>query len=156
RQIVPRAHQRAAMIQVGRLVPTMRATAGRLGWEPTKRPGVSRVPRWVWILAAVAVVVIVAAVIVFVCVHRKSDDNIWNKALAKLETLAVKGRAPQTGYSRDAFGPPWTDDVNVPGGHNRCDTRDDILRRDLTDRTSRGCAVLSGTLHDPYTGTTIA
>jgi hypothetical protein len=109
------------------------------------------------------VVVIVVAGIVW-WVNRKSDDpasrpdsSTWNKALATLETLPVKGRAPKTGYSRDAFGKPWTDDVTVPGGHNGCDTRDDILRRDLTDPTpSRGCMVLSGTLHDPYTDTTIA
>jgi hypothetical protein len=107
------------------------------------------------------VVVIVVAGIVW-WVNRKSDDNpqpgdiTWNKALATLETLPVKGRAPKTGYSRDAFGPPWTDDVNVPGGHNRCNTRDDMLRRDLTDtKPWRGCIVLSGTLHDPYTDTTI-
>ncbi len=80
-------------------------------------------------------------------------------ALRKLNTLAVKGRAPKTGYDRDLFGQAWSDDVTVDGGHNGCDTRNDILRRDLTDITlkpgSNGCAVLSGTLDDPYTGTTI-
>ncbi len=83
-----------------------------------------------------------------------------NAALAKLATLAVKGRAPKTGYSRDQFGQAWSDDVTVDGGHNGCDTRNDILRRDLTSIElkpgSNGCAVLSGTLHDPYTDTTIA
>lgn len=122
---------------------------------PNHTKEASRFPRWVWIAVAVAVVVIVAAGIVLWLDHRKSEDNPWNTALQKLETLQVKGRAPKTGYSRDEFGPPWTDDVNVPGGHNGCDTRDDILRRDLTDLTSRGCTVLSGTLHDPYTDTTI-
>jgi hypothetical protein len=64
-----------------------------------------------------------------------------------------------TGYSREEFGPAWTDDVNVAGGHNGCDTRNDILRRDLTTITikpgSNGCTVLTGVLHDPYTGKTI-
>ncbi|MCZ4537949.1 excalibur calcium-binding domain-containing protein [Gordonia terrae] len=82
-----------------------------------------------------------------------------NKALATLDTLEVKGRAPKTGYDRDLFGQAWTDDVNVDSGHNGCDTRNDILRRDLTDIVlkpgSNGCAVQSGTLADPYTGTTI-
>jgi len=49
--------------------------------------------------------------------------------------------------------------VTVDGGHNGCDTRNDILRRDLTSITlkpgSNGCTVLTGTLSDPYTGTTI-
>lgn len=74
--------------------------------------------------------------------------------------MAVKGRAPKTGYSRAQFGPAWTDDVTVAGGHNGCDTRNDILARDLTGITfkprSHDCAVLAGTLDDPYTGRTIA
>ena len=76
-------------------------------------------------------------------------------ALAALKTIAVKGRAPVTGYSRAQFGPAWTDT-----DHNGCDQRDDVLRRDLTGETfkpkTHGCVVLSGTLVDPYTGATIA
>ena len=79
--------------------------------------------------------------------------------LAKLDTLTIKGRAPKTGYSRSQFGDAWTDDVTVPLGHNGCDTRNDILRRDLIDVVlkpgSNGCAVLSGVLNDPYTGTSV-
>ena len=81
-------------------------------------------------------------------------------AVALLATLPVKGRAPKTGYSRDAFGSAWTDDNDDADGHNGCDTRNDILRRDLTRITIKpgtsGCAVLSGTLHDPYTGRAIS
>lgn len=77
-----------------------------------------------------------------------------------LATLPVKGRAPHTGYDRALFGQAWTDDVTVEGGHNGCDTRNDVLRRDLTDIVikpgSNGCTVLSGTLQDPYSGKTIA
>ena len=73
-----------------------------------------------------------------------------------LATLEVKGRAPKTGYERSLFGDSWTDDVTVAEGRNGCDTRNDILRRDLLDVVikpgSNGCAVLSGTLNDPYTG----
>lgn len=68
-----------------------------------------------------------------------------------LAALPVKGRAPLTGYSRDAFGTPWTD---VDG--NGCDTRNDILRRDLVRTTIRSdCTVVRGILRDPYTRTTI-
>ncbi|MDH6293166.1 HNH endonuclease family protein [Rhodococcus opacus] len=81
-------------------------------------------------------------------------------ALTKLDTLAVKGRAPKTGYSREQFGPSWSDDNGVEGGHNGCDTRNDILRRDLVEITykpsTRDCVVATGTLHDPYTATTIS
>jgi hypothetical protein len=76
--------------------------------------------------------------------------------LSQLNTLDVKGRAPKTGYSRDQFGQTWTDDVDVAQGHNGCDTRNDILRRDLTAVTSRpgtrDCIILTGVLDDAYTG----
>ncbi|MFC7877142.1 DUF1524 domain-containing protein [Isoptericola sp. NPDC057391] len=75
-------------------------------------------------------------------------------ALAALEGLPVKGRAPKTGYSRDQFGPAWAD-----VDHNGCDTRNDVLARDLTrtvtDPGTHDCIVLSGLLADPYTGTRI-
>ena len=76
-------------------------------------------------------------------------------ALALLATLPVKGRAAKTGYSREQFGPPWSDT-----DRNGCDTRNDILRRDLTATTFRSgthdCVVLSGRLADPYTGRVIS
>ncbi|UCR90148.1 HNH endonuclease family protein [Mycetocola spongiae] len=70
-----------------------------------------------------------------------------------LDTLPVKGRAPKTGYDRvQRFGVAWFD-----ADRNGCDTRNDILARDLTEVTTRGgCRVLSGVLNDPYTGSTIA
>lgn len=84
-----------------------------------------------------------------------TDSTPW----ATLAALPIKGRAPKTGYNRSQFGDAWSDDVTVPGGHNGCDTRNDVLRQQLTDITikpgSNGCAVLSGMLDDPYTGTTV-
>lgn len=72
-------------------------------------------------------------------------------------TLAVTATGSMNGYARARFGQPWTDDVDVDGGHNHCDTRNDILARDLTSvDTFDGCKVLSGTLVDPYTGAVIA
>ncbi|MDF0531399.1 excalibur calcium-binding domain-containing protein [Tsukamurella sp. 8F] len=80
-------------------------------------------------------------------------------AMQKLNRIPVKGRAPKTGYSRAEFGQAWSDDVAVSGGHNGCDTRNDILERDLVDVTFKAgthdCKVLTGTLRDPYTGKTI-
>lgn len=68
-----------------------------------------------------------------------------------LDQLAVKGRAPKTGYNRDQFGPAWTD-VDRDG----CDQRNDVLARDLTGVTfkpgTHDCVVATGTLVDPYTG----
>lgn len=60
-----------------------------------------------------------------------------------------------TGYDRDRFGQRWADI-----DRNGCDTRNDVLARDLVDVTfkpgTRDCVVLTGTLHDLYTSTTIA
>lgn len=75
------------------------------------------------------------------------------EAAELLATLPVKGRAPKTGYERALFGPTWAD-----VDKNGCDTRNDILRRDLTEITytsSVPCTVKTGILADPYTGTSI-
>jgi hypothetical protein len=86
-----------------------------------------------------------------------ADATASGSALAAAQSLTVKGRAPMTGYSRDRFGLAWTDDNGAPWGHNGCDTRNDILRRDLTNaRVRNGCTVYSGVLDDPYTGRRIA
>ena len=69
-----------------------------------------------------------------------------------LEKLAVKGRAPKTGYDRDLFSDGWGD---IAG----CDARNFILKRDLTQITWRAgedCMVATGKLVDPYTGKTIS
>ncbi len=79
--------------------------------------------------------------------------------LAGIQVVAV--RIHRYDYRRAAFGDAWTDDNDAPLGHNGCDTRDDILNRDLTDKTFVAItrcpdAVATGTLHDPYTNATIA
>jgi hypothetical protein len=73
----------------------------------------------------------------------------WTTELA---SLAIKPELPLTNYARVAdFGPAWADVDGQP-----CDTRDQILKRDLVNITLSGsCKVTSGTLHDPYTGKTI-
>jgi hypothetical protein len=84
-----------------------------------------------------------------------TSEGTGGPALAALATLAVKGRAPRTGYDRALFGQAWAD-----VDHNGCDTRNDVLQRDLTVEElkagTKNCIVLSGTLRDPYSGTTIA
>jgi hypothetical protein len=86
-------------------------------------------------------------------------------AAGLLATLLVKGRAPMTGYSRDQYGAAWTDANSDLWGRNGLDTRNDILSRDLTQvackspptaKSAPHCSVLSGVLHDPYTGKTIS
>ena len=74
-------------------------------------------------------------------------------ALAVLNQLEVKGRAPKTGYSRAAF-THWSD-LNRDG----CDSRNEILKRDLTQIVfktgTRDCKVMSGQLLDPFSGKTL-
>lgn len=66
-----------------------------------------------------------------------------------LDPLAVKGRAPKTGYKRTQFGDGWRK-VGV------CDTRNIILHRDLKNVVvDEQCKVQSGSLADPYTGATL-
>lgn len=98
-----------------------------------------------------------AAVLVFapVVVAAPVTADPIGDVRAQLDSLVIKGRGPKTGYHRSEFGDGWTDDVNVAGGHNGCDTRNDVLRRDLVDVMTNGCVVFSGVLNDPYTGTTV-
>jgi hypothetical protein len=74
-------------------------------------------------------------------------------ALAVLATIPVKGKAAKTGYERTGmFGSAWID-----VDRNGCDTRNDILARDLSPITKSGtCRVMSGFLVSPYTATSIA
>lgn len=81
-------------------------------------------------------------------------------AATVLKRIPVKGRAPKAGYGRDQFGPAWTDHAaGVDAAGNGCGTRDDILRRDLTNADiaagTGGCVPTSGRLNDPYSGAVI-
>ncbi len=72
-----------------------------------------------------------------------------SKVPAELAALAVKGRAPRTGYERSQFGDGW-------GTSMGCDMRNIILSRDLTNITRDArCRVMTGKLVDPYTAATI-
>ncbi|NCA07514.1 MAG: HNH endonuclease [Micrococcales bacterium] len=73
------------------------------------------------------------------------------KATTVLAKIAIKGRAPKTGYDRALFSDGW-------GDIGECDTRNFILQRDLvsiTWRESPRCTVATGILSDPYTAKTI-
>jgi Protein of unknown function (DUF1524) len=75
-------------------------------------------------------------------------------AISVLNKLAVKGRAAKTGYTREQF-PHWSD-LN----RNGCDTRNEILERDLTTVIfkvgTKDCKVITGSLLDPYSGKVIS
>jgi hypothetical protein len=77
--------------------------------------------------------------------------------VAELRQVRVVGVRPEVaGYKREKFGQTWTDDHGGRGGHNGCDTRNDVLAAQLTGvqyRERSKCVVIAGTLPtDPYTG----
>lgn len=90
----------------------------------------------------------------------KTDDSLHNAvkldtpAGEALASLAIKGRAAKTGYSRDLFGSGWQ---KVSG----CDMRNTVLARDLAgvvyQQTTEPtvCIVANGRLTDPYTAKNI-
>lgn len=120
-----------------------------------------------WLVAAVALAVVVA-----VQVTTSRHDAARFAAQAQPPTVApgvdllagvpqIPIRVRGNDYRRAAFGESWDDDNSAPGGHNGCDTRNDILNRDLVDKTSvaiKRCpaAVATGTLHDPYTNAVVS
>ena len=99
------------------------------------------------VLAMLAAVTVAAAPVLTAPASAGPAARPAAAAEEALETLPVKGRAPLTGYEREAFGTPWKD---VDG--NGCDTRNDILRRDLVQKVILpDCTVARGVLRDPYT-----
>ena len=86
--------------------------------------------------------------------ERGPDLHTPHTARALLTSLPVREHTSRSGYGREHYGPAWAD-----ADRNGCDTREDILRRDLGDVKlkpgTRDCVVVSGTLIDPYTGTRI-
>src|SRR5699024_227997 len=84
----------------------------------------------------------------------RAGSSTPGAALAMLDELTIKGRAPKTGYDPDVF--KWRSDAD----HTGCDTRNDVLRRDLKNITlkagTKGCVVIAGDLADDYKGETFA
>ncbi|MFI6955650.1 HNH endonuclease family protein [Nocardia sp. NPDC050408] len=83
------------------------------------------------------------------------------RLLASVRVVAARGHPG--GYERGCkegqrcvFGPLWSDNYDGPGGHDGCDTRNNVLSAQLTEVSFRpgthNCVVTAGTLDDPYTG----
>ena len=119
----------------------------------------------VWLAAIAGIAVIVAGQVI--SQQRSGSENAAQAPAVRpgsdvLAGVAVVGaRVRGSDYRRGAFGGAWDDDNSAPGGRNGCDTRDEILERDLIDKTyvaTKRCpqAVAGGTLRDPYTNATVA
>ncbi|HTM84125.1 MAG TPA: HNH endonuclease family protein [Mycobacterium sp.] len=119
-----------------------------------------------WVIA-LAVLVVVAIVLLVGWMRRQppaepaepvaTGSPGFASARTQLAGLSVKGWDRDTDYSRARFGEAWSDEVNVEFGRNGCNTRDDVLRRDLAQLVVRPgtCYAQTGLLHDPYTGASV-
>ncbi|MGE2690660.1 HNH endonuclease family protein [Mycolicibacterium pulveris] len=123
--------------------------------------------RFLWLAAIVALAVLVAVQTTSSTGQRppvaaEAEVPTVPPGVDVLAGIAVIPQRVRThDYRRAAFGDSWTDFHTAPGGHNGCDTRNDILDRDLTDKTYVSItrcptAVATGTLHDPYTNAVVA
>ncbi|USR78819.1 HNH endonuclease family protein [Arcanobacterium pinnipediorum] len=80
------------------------------------------------------------------------DYRITDQELATLiEAISTRSTTPIPEYNRTEFGPAWSD-----VDHNGCDTRNDVLARDLDDVEfkpgTHNCIVMRGDFIEPYTG----
>lgn len=75
------------------------------------------------------------------------DANNENLAINALGKLSIKPTLSNDDYERKLFGSGWAD-------WRGCNTRQKILNRDMKNikLDKNGCAIISGTLVDPYTG----
>lgn len=104
----------------------------------------------------VTLVVVAALVLIGNFLLKGSGDDVptaegaEGSALEALADLEIGEWEDEDGYDREEFGTAWKDVDD-----NSCDTRNDILARDLeNEEFSAGetCEIASGTLDDPYTG----
>ena len=119
--------------------------------------------KWLTVERVCAIVGIVFLVALYIWIYSiehssdggKSVSNMGTSAVADgtlsdLNELAVNDNpTPPEKYNRvEQFGPAWKD-----VDHNGCDTRNDILARDLIVNGMRNsCVVTAGELTDPYSG----
>lgn len=123
---------------------------------------VGPVERWA-VLFALTIVLAVGA-LAFVAVRSPGPSNSerqtssWRPNVSPGRAAALLDEVPTgelergVAYDRAAdFGPAWAD-----VDHNGCDTRNDMLRRDLTHIAIRegthDCVVIAGRYDEPYTG----
>lgn len=124
-----------------------------------------RKPSKLWAVGVIVFLVLLMASLMSTCSgagemvqwinESHSSRNVGTSAVADgtlsdLNELAVDDNpTPPEKYNRvEQFGPAWKD-----VDHNGCDTRNDILARDLTVQEMRNsCVITAGQLADPYSG----
>ena len=134
-------------------------------WRARRRGGATRLTVGQW--GGLAVFALLAVLVaVGVGPPRGDGPRVPAARVSQASTVfaaltVVPARPPHdSAYDRGAFGTAWTDASAAPGAGNGCDTRNDILARDLavSGRVSiDSCprAVSSGVLTSPYTGRSV-
>ncbi|MFT3715679.1 MAG: HNH endonuclease family protein [Gordonia sp. (in: high G+C Gram-positive bacteria)] len=136
---------------------------GRLRtWEKRNRGGCARLPmrHWLWATGFSGTAVLVAVTAGWPAGSETVIDpaRVTHARTALVSLTVLPARPPHDeAYSREAFGQAWTDTAPVAGAGNGCDTRNDVLARDLSVNgavavTSCREAVASGRFRSPYTG----
>lgn len=109
---------------------------------------------YAWAVGAV-LVVLAAVVAAVVLVRPTPPQGVQVVPDSSLGTVPGYQRGCQPGQGC-VFGPAWSDDVTVEGGHNGCDTRNDLLGQTLDNVEhrpgTRNCVVIAGDFVDPYSG----
>lgn len=113
---------------------------------------------WLALTAFAVMASIVAVTTVASQQSHRSSNPAAARFLSALGRLRVEPRHHDRSYDRSRFGTAWSDDSDAQGAHNGCDTRNDILTRDLRDRrftSTDKCpkAIDAGEFRSPYTGT---
>ena len=148
---------RYGLPRAGRHVGSEVSSSGRFGPLSATRRRVPRRTVLRYSLIGLAVLIVLANVLGerSAAVDAAGARPAPGSALAALAQLEVRTPGPDTGFARDVFGAVWAD-LDGDG----CDTRDDVLARDLTDLAfgtdGAACQVRAGTLVDPYTGERLA
>ncbi|MCZ4579229.1 MULTISPECIES: HNH endonuclease family protein [Gordonia] len=143
--------------------PTLRRLRMRVRWIAWKSSASGSWSARQWSLLVFAVVTAIVVAVGSGGFGPQSDIDsrvrtLAREALARLASIPVHAQRPdRDDYDRSAFGAAWTDAVAVAGGGNGCDTRNDILARDLQDIRAgpvSSCprAVLAGEFRSPYSG----
>ena len=123
---------------------------------------VGPIERWAVVFALS--IVLIVGVLVVVAAHSpgrggaEGQTSSWRPNVSPVRAVALLDELPTgklergVAYDRAAdFGPAWAD-----VDHNGCDTRNDMLRRDLTHiairKGTHDCVVIAGRYDEPYTG----
>ncbi|MBW3084794.1 hypothetical protein KEM60_00983 [Austwickia sp. TVS 96-490-7B] len=114
--------------------------------------------RWMLTAAVTVIAIVLGIAAAMITYSENTTDGPRQNGLR-----VVASRQKVSGYERDCgkgkgcvFGTRWSDDHPGLRGHNKCDTRNDLLASQGHDVVKDGaCTVATAVIDDPYTGQSI-